>query len=847
MKTNKPMKKILHYILLLFASVNVWSQVAITESSGGLESAFVKWTPFVGADSYNIYYTGGGQTDIKLDRQLIRSYDTYLRADVLGLAAGSYTLKIIPVISGTESIANAAITGSLTVKSHNREGFAFANGIIPGAYNADGTPKTDAKIIYVTGATANTVSGTVLDNNGVAIPATGLVNILSARGAGYDKTPLIIRLIGTLRDTEVTGLNAGNFLDFRGSNATTRKTENITFEGVGEDAFIYGFGFGLKRSGAIEIRNVGITMFGDDAIGMDGDNSNIWVHNNDFFYGKPGSDADQVKGDGTIDMKANSSNITISYNHFWDSGKAMGCGGATGETSNLKITFHHNWFDHIDSRAPRLHYITAHVYNNYYDGVSVYSIGNTTETSAFIEGNYFRNSDRPMMISGQGTDKYDTATGTYTLKGTFSGQAGGMTKAYNNKFDNSNKLVYYSANPTQFDAYLATTRNEIVPPTIVSFNGAWPYNNFDTDPTMYVSNPDSPDDAKANVTAYAGRINGGDFKWIFDNSVDDDDHEVNLPLKAAIVAYQSSLVSVQGEAALSAHTLSSPANKNQSVPTATAINAIVFNFGGDAINATATDLPAGLTATVDTTAKTLTITGTPTETKTYTITTVGNGTVITESGTITLTTGTLNDEIHNFTLSGTTSSFYNIIPLTGALSTSKGSVVYGGSTLTQCIKMGSGTVITYTTSQTSTLTLLLATSVSTVKINDVLYTATAAVAPDTGGVITVSLPAGFHKITKGSTENFLFYMKTSYGKLGLEDNNLTPKLTLYPNPITNQLHISSPDQKVENVAIYNLTGALVKSIKNEVESIDVSNLTSGSYLVKVTTNQGTLTQKIIKK
>lgn len=838
------MKKILLYITFLFASANLWSQVTITESNGWLESAYVKWTNASNADSYNVYYTGNGLTDVKIDRQLIRSYGTYFRADALGLKAGSYTLKIVPVISGTESIASASITGSLTVKAHNREGFAFADGIIPGAYNADGTPKADAKIIYVTGATANTITSTVLNDKGVAVPATGLVNILSAKGAGYDKTPLIIRLIGTVKDTEITGLNAGNFLDFRGSNATTRKTENITFEGVGEDAFVYGYGLGLKRAGAIEIRNVAITMFGDDAIGMDGDNSNIWVHNNDFFYGKPGSDADQVKGDGTIDMKANSSNITISYNHFWDSGKAMGCGGATGETSNLKITFHHNWFDHIDSRAPRLHYITAHVYNNYYDGVAVYSIGNTTETSAFIEGNYFRNSDRPMMISGQGTDKYDTSTGTYTLKGTFSGQAGGMTKAYNNKFDNSNKLVYHTTNSTQFDAYLAAARNEVVPPTVVSFNGAWPYNNFDTDPSMYVSNPDSPDDAKANVTAYAGRINKGDFKWTFDNAVDDDNHEVNLPLKTAILNYQSSLVAIQGEAGISAHTLSSPANKSQSVAATTAINAIVFTFGGDAVNATAADLPSGLTAVADTTAKTLTITGTPTAGGTYTITTVGNGTAVTETGTITITT-TASDEIHNFD-SGTASSFYSITPLTGSLSKSKGTVVYGSLTITQCIKTGSGTVITFTTSQPSTLTLLVATG-NTIKVDNVLYTAVAATAPDTGGVITVTLPAGAHTIAKGNSEGALFYMKTSYSTLSVHENNQTPKLTLYPNPVTNQLHISSSDQKIENVSVYSLNGSLVKSISNVSDSIDVSHLKTGSYLVKVTTDQGSFTQKIIKK
>lgn len=48
------------------------------------------------------------------------------------------------------------------------------------------------------------------------------------------------------------------------------------------------------------------------------------------------------------------------------------------------------------------------------------------------------------------------------------------------------------------------------------------YNNFDTDPSlMYACTPDVPDAAKTNVMKYAGRINGGDFKWQFNNAIDD--------------------------------------------------------------------------------------------------------------------------------------------------------------------------------------------------------------------------------------------------------------------------------------------------------------------------------------
>ena len=42
-------------------------------------------------------------------------------------------------------------------------------------------------------------------------------------------------------------------------------------------------------------------------------------------------------------------------------------------------------------------------------------------------------------------------------------------------------------------------------------------------------------------------MNGGDFKWTFDNAVDDDSYIVNLALKVAIVGYQTKLVGVQSE------------------------------------------------------------------------------------------------------------------------------------------------------------------------------------------------------------------------------------------------------------------------------------------------------------
>ena len=40
-----------------------------------------------------------------------------------------------------------------------------------------------------------------------------------------------------------------------------------------------------------------------DSISIDTDNSNLWIHNNDFYYGSAGGDKDQAKGDGSLDIK----------------------------------------------------------------------------------------------------------------------------------------------------------------------------------------------------------------------------------------------------------------------------------------------------------------------------------------------------------------------------------------------------------------------------------------------------------------------------------------------------------------------------------------------------------------
>ena len=834
---NKTVILFLH--LMFFFSLSAYSQsIDIFEANGWLESACLKWHSSGSVHSYNVYYTGGGITNKKIDSPLIRKYADYWRADIVGLAEGEYSFTVKPVVNGTE--AEGASVSAIMVKAHDRSGFAFQGSRVPGAYKSDGTLKDNAVILYITESNKNSVSMTV--TGATTNPCVGLQSILDGFKKGKDTRPLSVRLIGQITDLDYM-LN-GDIVIENNNNASSY----ITFEGIGDDAVADGWGLRIKNASNIEVRNLGFmncdSEEGDD-VSLQQNNDYIWVHNCDFFYGAAGSDADQIKGDGALDCKK-STYVTFSYNHFWDCGKCNLLGLSEGTTSGLYITYHHNWYDHSDSRHPRVRYYSTHVYNNYYDGNAKYGVGSTTGASVFVEGNYFRNCKYPMLISKQGTDIYQSS-------GTFSGEDGGIIKAFNNYMTGQNRFVAYGssdfANSTvDFDAYVVASRSETVPSTVKTKQGSNTYNNFDTDASvMYQYTADTPEQAKEKVMQYAGRVNGGDLKWTFNNAVDDASYDVNTGLKAALTNYSTSLVAVQGESSSSgsSQTLTVTGDVNQTVTSGNAISNIVFTWGGEATDASVTGLPAsGIDYIKDAAAKTITISGTPTATVSYTVTTSGqSGTPVSISGTIIVTSGSGSSGamIHNFTTDGKTSSFYSI---TGNLSTSYGTVTYQGLTLTQCLKMESSTNISFTTTSEATLTLVFNPDYTgTVKIDGTTYTPSS-----TNGIVTISsLPAGSHTIVKGSGSSYLFYMSTVYNSIsGISNTNQSTSIQLYPNPVSNLLNINS-NEKVTKIEIFSISGQIITQLNGNSSSIDLSNLSSGNYLIKIHTQNGVLTKLIVKK
>jgi pectate lyase len=172
-------------------------------------------------------------------------------------------------------------------------------------------------------------------------------------------------------------------------------TSDKTIIGLGDNSGITGGGLnvGLPISNDITeppsnavhnviICNLTFDDANDDNINVMMFSHHFWIHHNTFLD----------TADGQLDIKRGSSYGTVSYNHFVSGGKTMLLGHSDDndnqDIGRLKVTYHHNWFDHGNSRHPRCRFGEAHIFNNYYDNIGNYGIGVGKMCRVYSENNY---------------------------------------------------------------------------------------------------------------------------------------------------------------------------------------------------------------------------------------------------------------------------------------------------------------------------------------------------------------------------------------------------------------------------------------------------------------------------
>jgi pectate lyase len=195
-----------------------------------------------------------------------------------------------------------------------------------------------------------------------------------------------------LVDGEITTSNTG------ADAISLDNVHNVSIIGAGGGAEFDGIGFQVKGgSSNLIFQNLSIHDVNSgpkDAIGMEGGAHNIWIDHNEF-YSSMSVGKDYY--DGAVDTKRGVEYVTISNNNFHDHHKVSLNGYTDGDEGGRYVTYDHNIFNNIGSRAPLVRDGEVHVYDNYYKDVSESAVNIRMGAEALVENNVFENVKNPIV------------------------------------------------------------------------------------------------------------------------------------------------------------------------------------------------------------------------------------------------------------------------------------------------------------------------------------------------------------------------------------------------------------------------------------------------------------------
>lgn len=326
----------------------------------------------------------------------------------------------------TESSGGAESSGGEPSGGETGSGVAESSGGTDGSGGAD--PGVDSDGCPTTQEGFSTVNslgqdGTFGGDGGTVVTVTTQADLEQYAGAAE---PYIIRVDGT-----VTIVPKGKEV-----NITSHKT----IIGVGTTGEINEGGF-IIREGEhnIILRNltIGNTFKADDP---DGDTQDwdgvqmdtahhIWIDHCDFHHG----------GDGLIDSRKDTTNLTVSWSLLRDHNKAFGIGWT--ENVTAEMTIHHNILRNTQQRNPSTdNVLRAHLYNNWLENVTSYGNYARGATNMVLENSVFENVNNPHY--------YDTGSlvAIGNLYSNTSGQQESSGSAYS--FFDPSSFYDYELDPT---------------------------------------------------------------------------------------------------------------------------------------------------------------------------------------------------------------------------------------------------------------------------------------------------------------------------------------------------------------------------------------------------------------
>ncbi|ANC32628.1 pectinesterase family protein [Isoptericola dokdonensis] len=176
-----------------------------------------------------------------------------------------------------------------------------------------------------------------------------------------------------------------------------------TIAGAASGGELVDGGLFLDRVSNVVVRNLTFRdsyVAGDwDGKASDNDNdgiridtsSHVWIDHNEFTR----------LGDGQVDVRKDSTAVTLSWNHFRDHNKTVGVGWTDDVVTT--ITLHHNRFTNVHQRNASLDNVAAgHVYNNWLSGVSSYGMNARGGAQVLVEASVFEHARKPLIADDGG-------------------------------------------------------------------------------------------------------------------------------------------------------------------------------------------------------------------------------------------------------------------------------------------------------------------------------------------------------------------------------------------------------------------------------------------------------------
>lgn len=230
-----------------------------------------------------------------------------------------------------------------------------------------------------------------------------VVTNLNSTGVGSLKAA--VEATGSRIITFASGLN-GN-INFQ-SNANAKS--NMTLDGTGHDISISGFSLNIEGTSVsnIIVRNITFADTspgtGTNAIFIRNGGHNVWIDHSTFIR----NNLDNGVGQGIAIYQQScgslsGSGVTISWNHFADPNKkAFLIGADVNGCDAPKVSVHHNRFEVIESRSPRIHHpATVHYWNNYCHNWGEYCIGSGDRPEVLVENNIFETGAQSFGVAVQ--------------------------------------------------------------------------------------------------------------------------------------------------------------------------------------------------------------------------------------------------------------------------------------------------------------------------------------------------------------------------------------------------------------------------------------------------------------